>query len=41
VLVQAESDDAVARLNVWRALAALATARGDLTAFLNQLGTKP
>jgi outer membrane protein len=41
VLVQAESDDAVARLNVWRALAALAAARGDLTPFLNQLDTKP
>jgi len=41
LLVQAESDDAVARLNVWRALAALAAARGNLTPFLNQLGTKP
>jgi len=39
VLVQAESDDAVARLNVWRALAAVAAARGDLRPFLNQLGT--
>jgi outer membrane protein TolC len=41
LLVQAETDDAVARLNVWRALAALAAARGDLTPFLNQLGIKP
>lgn len=41
VLVQAEADDALARLNVWRALAGLAAARGDLTPFLNQLGTNP
>lgn len=41
LLVQAEGDDAVARLNVWRALAALAAARGDFTPFLNQLGIKP
>lgn len=41
VLVQAEADDAVARLNVWRALAAVAAARGDLTPFLTQLGTSP
>jgi len=41
VLVQAEGDDAVARLNVWRALAAVAAAQGDLTPFLNQIGTKP
>lgn len=38
VLVEAEADDAFARLNVWRALAAVAAARGDLTPFLNQLG---
>jgi len=38
VLTQAESDDAIARLNVWRALAGLAVARGDLTPFLNLLG---
>ena len=37
VLVQAETDDAVARLNTWRSLAALAAARGDLTPFLAQL----
>ncbi len=41
VLVQAEADDAVARLNVWRALAALAAAHGDITPFLNQLTRKP
>lgn len=41
LLVQAEGDDAVARLNVWRALAALAAARGNFTPFLNQLGIKP
>lgn len=41
LLVQAEGDDAVARLNVWRALAALAFARGDLASLLNQLGAKP
>jgi outer membrane protein len=40
VLVQAEADDAVARLNVWRALAAEAAARGDLTPFLSQLAGK-
>lgn len=38
VLTQAEGDDAIARLNVWRALAGLAVARGDLTPFLNLLG---
>lgn len=38
VLTQAESDDAIARLNVWRALAGLAVARGDLRPFLNLLG---
>lgn len=38
VLTQAESDDTIARLNVWRALAGLAVARGDLTPFLNLLG---
>jgi outer membrane protein len=37
VLTQAESDDAIARLNVWRALAGLAVARGDVTPFLNLL----
>ena len=37
LLVQAETDDAVARLNTWRSLAAVAAARGDLTPFLAQL----
>lgn len=37
VLVQAETDDAVARLNTWRSLAALAAARGDLAPFVAQL----
>lgn len=32
-LAQAESQDAIARLNVWRALAALAAAGGDLAPF--------
>lgn len=37
LLVQAETDDAVARLNTWRSLAAVAAARGDLVPFLAQL----
>lgn len=37
LLVQAESDDAVARMNVWRALAGVAAARGDLSVLLSQL----
>lgn len=37
LLVQAETDDAVARLNTWRSLAAVAAARGDLSPFLAQL----
>jgi outer membrane protein TolC len=37
VLAQAEGDDAIARLNVWRALAGLAVARGDITPLLNLL----
>lgn len=41
VLVQAEADDALARLNVWRAMAAVAAARGDLSPFLSQLAGKP
>jgi len=41
VLVQAESDDAVARLNVWRAMALVAAARGDLTPFLAKLAGQP
>jgi outer membrane protein TolC len=37
LLAQAEADDAVARLGVWRALLAAAQARGDLTPFLLKL----
>jgi len=40
-LVQAESDDAVARLNTWRSLAAVAAARGDFTPFVSQLTKQP
>ena len=40
LLTQAEADDAVARLNIWRALAGVAAARGDLAPFLAQL-TQP
>ncbi len=36
LLVQAQIDDALARLNVWRALLAVATARGDIQPFLAQ-----
>jgi len=34
LLVRAESDDAVAKLNAWRSLAALALAQGDVNPFL-------
>jgi outer membrane protein TolC len=37
LLAQAEADDALARLGVWRALLAAAQVRGDLAPFLNQL----
>jgi outer membrane protein len=37
LLAQAEADDAVARLGVWRALLAAAQARGDLTLFLDKV----
>jgi outer membrane protein TolC len=37
LLVQAETDDALARLDVWRALLFTAYANGDLSAFLTQL----
>jgi hypothetical protein len=40
-LTQAEGDDAIARLSVWRALAGLAVAQGDVTSFLNLLGKQP
>ena len=36
LVAQAEIDDAVARLAVWRALLAAARVQGDLTTFLNQ-----
>ena len=39
LLAQAEADDALARLAVWRALLATAQARGDLSAFLRFVGT--
>lgn len=39
LLAQAEADDALARLAVWRALLATAQARGDLSAFLHLVGT--
>jgi len=37
LLAQAEADDAVARLGVWRAWLASAQAHGDLTPFLDRL----
>jgi outer membrane protein TolC len=37
LLAQAEADDAVARLGVWRALLATAQAHGDLAPFLEQV----
>lgn len=37
LLAQAEADDAVARLGVWRALLAAAQAQGNLQPFLNQV----
>ena len=39
LLAEAEMDDAVARLNVWRGLFAVAYAQGDLRPFLDLLGT--
>jgi outer membrane protein TolC len=41
LLVQAEIDDSLARLSIWRALAALAAAQGDLTPFLNTVNNMP
>lgn len=38
LLVQAQIDDSLTRLNVWRALLEIATARGDLQPFLAQTG---
>ncbi len=40
LLVQAEIDDALARLNVWRALASMAAAQGDLQPFMQLLQKK-
>jgi len=40
-LVQAEIDDALARLAVWQNLASLAAAQGDLAPFLQALRTDP
>lgn len=37
LLVRVETDDAVARLNAWRALAALAVSQGDINPFLEIL----
>ena len=37
LLAQAEADDAVARLGVWRALLAVMQAQGNLQPFLNQV----
>ncbi|HZF39594.1 MAG TPA: TolC family protein [Blastocatellia bacterium] len=41
LLAQAEADDAVARLAVWRALLIAARAQGDLTPFLEQVAKTP
>ena len=40
-LAQAEGDDAIARLNVWRGIAAVAQAEGDLQPFLQLIQTVP
>lgn len=40
-LAQAEGDDAVERVNVWRGLAGVAEAQGDLTPFLHLLSKQP
>jgi hypothetical protein len=36
-LAQAESQDAIARLNVWRALSALSAAEGDMSPLRRRL----
>lgn len=41
VLSQAEADDAIARLSVWRAELGLAAAQGDLTPFIQLLKSQP
>jgi len=38
LLVRAQIDDALARLNVWRGLLEIATARGDIQPFLAEVG---
>lgn len=40
-LAQAEGDDAVARVNVWRGLAGVAEAQGDLTTLVQLLSKQP
>ncbi|MDE2462502.1 MAG: TolC family protein, partial [Alphaproteobacteria bacterium] len=40
-LAQAEGDDALARVNVWRGLAGVAEAQGDLTPFIQLLNKQP
>ena len=40
-LAQAEGDDAVARLNVWRGVAGVAEAEGDLQPFIQLVQSKP
>jgi hypothetical protein len=37
VLAQAEADDAIARLSVWRAELGIAAAQGDLQPFLEMI----
>ena len=41
LLAQAELDDSLARLSIWRALAELSAANGDLTPFLNLVSNAP
>ncbi len=41
LLAQAEMDDSLARLGIWRALAELAAANGDLTPFLSMAANTP
>ena len=41
LLAQAEIDDAVARLGVWRALLAAAAVHGDIKPFIQQVSTAP
>lgn len=41
LLAQAEMDDSLARLSIWRAMAQLAAANGDMTPFLNTANSMP